>query len=778
MLPNKESATPNLSDNLQETLKKIEANWPVLPSGLWNSSSIHILTRHLHALSRNSEQAGLGTLHELTLLMDEMIHDIIDEDISPDDKQIDTLNKSLERLKEAAEEVQWPLPESEPRGIDLLLLYRNQEALEQIEQAVALQEWQSRTCVNLVELRSALRDGAKTVLIDATFLPELNQHPEILEPGTDGAPALFCVSNHCSIETRLQAMRAGAIHLFPEPIDPGVLVDILGEYIHPQVKPRHRVLIVDDDKSQANFAAELLRKGALDTFTITDPLSVIDAVWRFQPDLILMDINMPGADGIELTKLIRDREASLAIPIVFLSSEEDQEKRVLALRAGADGFLTKPVRPQQLLATVTTRIQRAQTIRTAGLPEEAGVAELPTRRALLSRLDLAHREPEETRRFQALLVISLGDLQASPAPWRAKEDDRLITTAAEGLKSLLREDDYPARIGYRNLAVLVRRHIEQEIKHLANLAYDSVRLHLNKSTPPEHRLGIGLTLLDGIDESAYTLLRHGELVAISAHQQNLKGYLLYRETAEATKEQEKNKAKSRRKHFLLSLRNGLVTLVEQPLAGREKKTTQTLEVIPGSASKMISDSDFKTPDNLYQTAGLCGAALEFDCFICKRAIQRLATYALQGKSVRLIFRQSAAVIGEKEYLDFLKSELRRLQIVGTGLMMEFELPSLASELKRARALFGDLAALGIGVALSNVACNETTFKVLAYLEADAARPAPSLLGMEAEKIEYISRQLHSLGTEIILPHVESRSQIAPQWSTSADFIQATYQPQP
>lgn len=770
MLSNKESATPNLSGDLQETLKKIEANWPVLPSGLWNSSSIQILTRHLHALSKNSEQAGLGTLYELTQQMDEMIHGIIDEDTPPGDAQIETLNKSLERLKEAVAGAQWPLPGAKSRDIDLLLLYRNQEALEQIERAVVRQEWQSRTCANLAELRSALGDGAKTTLIDTVFLPELNQHPEILEPGTDGAPALFFVSHHCSIETRLQAMRAGAIHLFPEPIDPGALIEALGEYIHPQLKPRHRVLIVDDDEAQANFAAELLRKAALDTLIITDPLSVIDAVWRFQPDLILMDLNMPGADGIELTRLIRDREASLAIPIVFLSSEEDQEKKLLALRAGADGFLTKPVRPQQLLATVTTRIQRAQTIRAAGPREKADVAELSSRRALLSRLDLAHREPEADRQFQALLVISLGDLQASPTPWRWKEDDRLITITAESLKSLLREDDYPARIGYRSLAVLIRRPTEQEIKHVANLAYDSVRLHLNESAPPEHRLGIGLTLLDGVKESAYTLLKHGESVATSAHQQSLKGYLLYREQIESTKEQTKNGAKSRRKAFLLSLRNGLVTLAEQPLTGQGKKTTQTLEMIPRSTSK--------TPDNLYQTAGLCETALEFDCFVCKRSIERLAKYALQGKSVRLIFRQSAAVLGEKEYLDFIKSELRRLQIVGTGLMTEFDLPSLASDLKRTRALFSDLAALGIGVALGNVACNETTFKVLAYLKADAARPPPSLLQMEAEKIGYISRQIHSLGTEIILPLMENPGQIAPQWLQSADYIQSTYQPLP
>jgi EAL domain-containing protein (putative c-di-GMP-specific phosphodiesterase class I) len=219
--------------------------------------------------------------------------------------------------------------------------------------------------------------------------------------------------------------------------------------------------------------------------------------------------------------------------------------------------------------------------------------------------------------------------------------------------------------------------------------------------------------------------------------------------------------------FLERLRNGEIVVQAQRFTARpgSGRNLETLELTPHS------------PDdegNPYQDAAAYGAVIDFDRYLRARAIRQLGENAMQGKLVRLIFRQSAASLQESDFIESVKAELRRMQVVGTGLMMEFDLPTLASDLKRARLVFGELAALGMSISLANFACNETAYKVLAYLKADAVRPHPSLLRIEAQRIHHITTQIHSLRAEVILPVVQHHGQIALAWSESADYIQSDF----
>jgi DNA-binding response OmpR family regulator len=712
-------------------------------------------------------------LRTLVATIDEQINEIIDFNSTPDNEQIDALSDALQQLKQLIEKLQRPDTNQSSKldSIDLIHLPGSPDESGKIDAAVMSQHWQSLSLTNLQALSDTLAShGAKAVLVDTRFLPELSQNLDILRAGKHARPGLFLISDHFDIETRLNAMRAGATQLFSKPIDMDALITSLRECINPKAKPLPRVLIVEDDESQAMFAVNLLQKGRLETLAITDPLSVISAVWRFQPDLILMDLYMPGADGIELTRLIRQRKASVAIPIVFLSGEDDLEKKLLALQAGADDFLNKPVRPQQLLATVKTRIERARAITAAAIHEtQIGTTNLADRRALLSRLGLMRDDFKTGEHFHGLIVVSLSDLQADPDPWEDEAADRYIEQLATALKPLLQADDFLANIGHQSLAILFRRAAEQAVETLADQTYNTISQRLKKVTPERIQLGIGLTLLDGTTESGYQALCQAESSAASAYQQGVEGYVLFGENQPEEEEAPSEPQTQPLDQFILDLQSGAVTLIDNPFICRQglAEEIETFELVPQYTATGEADDP-------YLSAARCGAVEELDRFICEHAIKRLGEFALQGRRVRLIFRQSASVIQDERYIDFIKDNLRRCQIVGTGLMADFDLPSLAADLKRAQRLIGELAALGIGVTLSNFACNETAYKVLAYLRAEAVRPHLSLLRADAQKIQHISTQIHSLRAEIILPLVLQHSHIGLQWSESADYVQADF----
>jgi len=112
---------------------------------------------------------------------------------------------------------------------------------------------------------------------------------------------------------------------------------------------QYRVLIVEDDRAQAMFAEGILRNAEIITRVLLNSETLLKTIEEFLPDLILMDLYMPNASGIELTELIRKSDQFQNTPIVFLSGEIDEDKQVDALEAGGDDFLIKPIRPRRLM---------------------------------------------------------------------------------------------------------------------------------------------------------------------------------------------------------------------------------------------------------------------------------------------------------------------------------------------------------------------------------------------------------------------------------------------
>lgn len=111
----------------------------------------------------------------------------------------------------------------------------------------------------------------------------------------------------------------------------------------------YRVLIVEDDRSQAVFAEAILRGAGMQVEVVAVPERVLEAVERFNPDLILMDLHLPGISGTQLTEQIREIPRFLHTPVVFLTGDQDPDRQLEVLEHGGDDFILKPVRPRHTM---------------------------------------------------------------------------------------------------------------------------------------------------------------------------------------------------------------------------------------------------------------------------------------------------------------------------------------------------------------------------------------------------------------------------------------------
>jgi len=151
----------------------------------------------------------------------------------------------------------------------------------------------------------------------------------------------------------------------------------------------YRVVIVEDDRSQALFAEAILRGAGMLAEVVSAPERLMATMEQFAPDLVLMDLHMPGTSGTTLTVQIREHPRFEQIPVVFLTGDQDPDRQLEVLELGADDFILKPVRPRHLIAAVQSRVRRAraaQNRQVVAEPEHHPVTGLFTRAALMQKL--------------------------------------------------------------------------------------------------------------------------------------------------------------------------------------------------------------------------------------------------------------------------------------------------------------------------------------------------------------------------------------------------------
>jgi two-component system OmpR family response regulator len=134
-----------------------------------------------------------------------------------------------------------------------------------------------------------------------------------------------------------------------------VVVDLPRRAPIMQAMPR-TILIVDDDPHIRQLLAFAIGKSGLSTIEASDGEAALEAVAAHNPDLVVLDINMPRMDGLEVCRRIR---AQGDLPILFLSSRDDEIDRVLGIELGADDYVVKPFSPREVAARVTAILRRS-----------------------------------------------------------------------------------------------------------------------------------------------------------------------------------------------------------------------------------------------------------------------------------------------------------------------------------------------------------------------------------------------------------------------------------
>ncbi len=122
-----------------------------------------------------------------------------------------------------------------------------------------------------------------------------------------------------------------------------------------------KILVVDDEKNILELVRFNLEREGFQVLTALDGAGGLESARKEQPDLIVLDVMLPGMNGLEICQELHREPVTKKIPVIMLSARAEEVDRILGLEMGADDYITKPFSPRELVARIKARLRRART---------------------------------------------------------------------------------------------------------------------------------------------------------------------------------------------------------------------------------------------------------------------------------------------------------------------------------------------------------------------------------------------------------------------------------
>ena len=357
-----------------------------------------------------------------------------------------------------------------PAVPDILVVDEDAELRKAIKRLAAQEGMSVRSADTSAQGKSAIDERVPDGLVVGTQLPDgpgydLVEHLRA-RPGSD-ATAVLMVAGAASFLDKVDAIHCGADGYFQKPVDWAAFQRRLQHLLERTKAEPARILYVEDDPNQAAFVRAVLSSAGYEVRICEEPKRFEADLTAFRPDLVLMDIVLPGFSGYDLARYVRQDERYAALPIVFLTTEVQMQARIETARAGGDGYIEKPVTPGLLLSDVAARIERARFIR--GLMNRDGLTRLLTHTAFLEQaravLAQARRDPARTL---AWVMIDVDHFKKINDTYGHPVGDRVLSGLAALLRRRLRQPDTIGRYGGEEFAVLIEGLGEPEAVRLVS----------------------------------------------------------------------------------------------------------------------------------------------------------------------------------------------------------------------------------------------------------------------------------------------------------------------
>jgi len=500
--------------NLPDKLVSIQEKWAEISIGGWREELARPIHNVCHHLAGTGETFGLSNITKYARIVETQLNNVFDDHSAPTPNRLDDLGVAIHNLltngpaedgdsnKSAPKPPESRLAERTPSSelqigstndekvrrvqplstLPIYIVEDDKTLADHIVMELALQGYDGRAVYDLADLEQEIRQSGVSlgaIVMDVIFPDAVTGGIDIINKFREEeilqAPVVF-ISANGSFSTRLKIVRAGGDAFFVKPFEIAELILKLESLVGETDPDPLRVLVVDDDEQYTTLISIILEEAGLHTKGINDPTQVIGEVLEFNPDLVILDMYMPEANGMEVAQILRQHEACSDLPLLFLSAETDPEIRAAALNIGVDDFLVKPVDHRYLVSAVANRAQRARALE-AKIYRDSLTQLLvhdEIKRQLAIQLSFAQRRAREL----VYVILDLDNFKQINDTRGHLTGDQVIKSLVSLLRRRFRRSDILGRYGGEEFVIIMP---ETSLTDAA-IVLDRVRVEFSKTS--------------------------------------------------------------------------------------------------------------------------------------------------------------------------------------------------------------------------------------------------------------------------------------------------------
>jgi len=432
-----------------------------------DSASFLELRRRFHAFAGAGTSYGFPEVTALGLRGERECAGLIRQGGTPSPEDLARWREILERLRElfaGARESRSEAPRAPAApvahgGESILIVDDDEHVRHSLTHLLEAEGMSARAVRTYAEAVRALGEELPAGVITDIRLPDgsgydLVEHIRGLPLAAAESLPILILSPLSPFLDKVEAIHCGADGYFEKPVDWEALMRRLQHLLERNRPESARILSVEDDPHQSAFVSAVLKSAGYDVKVCDDPTRFEADLVAFKPDLVLMDIMLPGITGYDLVRYLRQDERHAALPVIFLTTDGQLQARIETAKVGGDDHLLKPVPPPLLLSAVAARLERSRFLKS--LLDRDGLTRLLTHTAFLerARAALALKQRHEAK-LSAWVMIDLDHFKAINDKYGHPVGDRVLSALAALLRRRLRQPDTIGRYGGEEFAVLI-----------------------------------------------------------------------------------------------------------------------------------------------------------------------------------------------------------------------------------------------------------------------------------------------------------------------------------
>lgn len=322
------------------------------------------------------------------------------------------------------------------------------------DQKTALAEINSKMPDGLI-IEVPLRDGdAYNIVEQIRSLPDGDK------------PAIFIVSKQTGFLDKVRSIHCGADAHYEKPIDLKAMSRRLQYLLDKNTLTPPKILSVEDDPDQAAFIRAFLESVGYQVKTCTDPKHFDGFMSEFKPDLVILDVMLPGMTGYELARYLRQDERHATLPVIFLTTHGQLDARIESTRSGGDDHLVKPVPPALLLNSVSSKLERARFLNT--LLHKDGLTNLLNHTSFMEQGQQVVAQAKRSSSPVAMIILDVDYFSSVNERHGYTGGDKVLLSLSLLLRKRLRQSDIIGRLSGDEFGIIAEDLDEKEALSLAS----------------------------------------------------------------------------------------------------------------------------------------------------------------------------------------------------------------------------------------------------------------------------------------------------------------------